>query len=713
MIAFQRKSIIALAACLLLSSCGDDKNSSKTESSILSTDMQKVAAAVETGGYAYDVTKHLSLNFGSMTDDKGNKYMVMAGSKAAHETAAWIKDEMQRIGLEDVAMEDFPIHAYELNGSSLKIVGEDAIIRTTAMAQTPPTPKGGITAELIDIGNGTLSEYGGKDVKGKIVLMSFSWEKHFYFNAAMYEAKLQGAAGIIYDFLGQQQVPDSLYSYPLSPFGDNTLPALNISHNSMAALRVKLADGPIEVSMELDAVDAFEGKDYNIYGYIKGSKYPDELIVIGDHFDHYFYGSLDCGTCVSSVLGLAKAFKDSGYKPDRTLVFIAHGAEENGWHTAWGPYINGAWNNIARMHPDWVGRTVAFMGWDWSGDIGSTTALAETYTNEMASFLGGMSKEIDHFFSTTKPWSDYYTPYSVAPEGGLSHQGWDALAYSNAGVPVFDIRAAKQEPQLTSVYHTEYDDMSRVSGEAMAIGMIGTGFAAIKLDQTAITPYDFSEWSRRLKRKLLTDKDAIKEHDISLSVMFALLSSFIDKSSSTAALLKKSNVDDASHINKIQRSIAQNILPHMYYSAGDFPYASFWRYEQYLRDATALKGAVDALEAGDIKAAHSSLLNVASAYYGSNVSYEVHKAWIDFEPYGLFAEKTSGPRIPQYTDVWHELEALKSVDVLADHSAQTQSLMRKYSQVKYLLEASLNEMATAFSTQELAIDKLTIGATIN
>jgi hypothetical protein len=118
------------------------------QSSPLTKDMQRVAAAVQNGDYAYKVTEHLSLNFGSLPDGKGNKYMVMAGSNAAHETAAWIEAEMKRIGLEEVLKEDFPIHAYELKGSSLKITGEEAIIRTTAMAQTPPTLKGGITADF-------------------------------------------------------------------------------------------------------------------------------------------------------------------------------------------------------------------------------------------------------------------------------------------------------------------------------------------------------------------------------------------------------------------------------------------------------------------------------------------------------------------------------------------------------------------------------------
>lgn len=659
--------ICTIYAILLLLACSEADTGHEVAAisrpTSLTPEMLGIAEAVGTGDYAYQTVEHLSHNFGSQVDEQGRRHTVMAGSKAAHETAEWIAAEMKRIGLQEVASEPYPIHAYELNGSSLTNVETGETFPTTAMAQTPPTPPEGLQSQLIDVGNGLRSDYDGKDVVGKIVLLSFDWSKQFYFNAAMFEAKKRGATGIVYDFIGRQVIDDALYSYPLSPFHGQTIPALNVSHNTVDTLREDLARGDVIISMKLDAVDAFEGTDHNIIGYIKGRKFPDELIVIGDHFDHYFYGSLDCGTCVGSVLGLAKAFIDSGYEPDRTLVFVAHGAEENGWHTPWGPYINGAWNLIANSHPDWAGRAVAFLGWDWSGDINSKSVHTNTYTNELHSLISELKPTIDEYFSNQEPWSDYYRPMTIPEDGGLSHQGWDALAYSNRGVPVFSLSAGQQDPKLPSAYHTQFDDMSRISGEAMSMGMIASAIAVVALDRNDVTPYDFTTWTRRLKAKLEEDRSALGAHDIGLSAPFAAINSVEDIAGQLATQAvgpAELDPDKSARINHLQREVAIGILPHMYYSAGDFPYASYWRHTQYLRDANALLGAIQALESNDTEGALEQLLKVTSAWYGSNVSWEVHRAWVDFEPEVLFSDSLHGPRIPRYLDVWHEVEALKA-----------------------------------------------------
>jgi hypothetical protein len=672
----------------------------KKKPTSLSSEMLSLARSVGVGDYLYSTNKKLSEGFGSLDDGKGNRYMVLAGSEAAHETSTWIEAEMNRIGLQDVVREEFPVHAYELRGSSVTLVGTGERMRSTAMAQTPPTPPGGLTAEIVDVGNGTRQEYAGRNVRGKIVLISFDWSKLFYFNAAMYQAKLEGAIGIIYDFLGQQELPGSLYSYPLSPFEGQTIPALNVSHDSVAKIRAELAQGPLHVAMKLDADDRFEGTDHNVVGYIRGKKYPKEIIVIADHFDHYFYGSLDCGSCVSSVLGLARAFIEIGYEPDRTLAFVAHGAEENGWHTAWGPYINGAWNFIAKQHADWPGRVVAMMGWDWSGDIHSTSTQSTTFTNEMKSFLEDMTPAYDAYFESSEPFGGYYEPSTVDQDSGLSSQGWDVLAYAREGVPSFSVRAAQSEPYLGNVYHTEYDDMTRVSGEAMALGVVATGFAAIALDRRAVTPYDFSTWPARLKAKLVEDQGSFRDHGVDLEPVLKYLSSAKAKMSALRQMvLKFQNHKNATEINRLQRQMAAVILPQMEYSAGDFPYAQQWRYQQYLRDADALRSALVGLRAGDSQAGLDALLTVASAYYGSNVDYEVHKAWVDFEPYGLFASDRFGPRLPTYTDVWHLIETLKSPDEIEDanFTAQVQAIELIYRKVTLRLENVIIEMTAALT----------------
>jgi hypothetical protein len=63
----------------------------------------------------------------------------------------------------------------------------------------------------------------------------------------------------------------------------------------------------------------------------RGTKHPDELVVMGAHFDtlpQSVYGTYDNASGTSMVLGLARAF--AKVKTQRTLVFSFYNAEEEG-----------------------------------------------------------------------------------------------------------------------------------------------------------------------------------------------------------------------------------------------------------------------------------------------------------------------------------------------------------------------------------------------
>jgi N-acetylated-alpha-linked acidic dipeptidase len=66
---------------------------------------------------------------------------------------------------------------------------------------------------------------------------------------------------------------------------------------------------------------------------IKGSKYPDEWIIRGNHHDAWVNGAQDPISGMSALLEEAKAIGElmkTGWKPDRTLVYCAWDGEEPG-----------------------------------------------------------------------------------------------------------------------------------------------------------------------------------------------------------------------------------------------------------------------------------------------------------------------------------------------------------------------------------------------
>lgn len=71
---------------------------------------------------------------------------------------------------------------------------------------------------------------------------------------------------------------------------------------------------------------------HNVIATIKGEKHPDEYVIVGAHLDSYDVatGGVDCGSGVSVVMEAARMIKQSGAKPDRTIIFILFAAEEFG-----------------------------------------------------------------------------------------------------------------------------------------------------------------------------------------------------------------------------------------------------------------------------------------------------------------------------------------------------------------------------------------------
>ncbi|WP_073150084.1 M28 family metallopeptidase [Mesonia phycicola] len=79
----------------------------------------------------------------------------------------------------------------------------------------------------------------------------------------------------------------------------------------------------------------------NVVAYIKGSEFPDEIVVISAHYDHVgvdgqgniYNGADDDGSGTVSVLEIAEAFQEAvkdGYRPRRSILFLHVTGEEKG-----------------------------------------------------------------------------------------------------------------------------------------------------------------------------------------------------------------------------------------------------------------------------------------------------------------------------------------------------------------------------------------------
>lgn len=79
-----------------------------------------------------------------------------------------------------------------------------------------------------------------------------------------------------------------------------------------------------------------DNHQYNVIATIKGKKYPDQVILIGGHYDSsagdsvYFFapGADDDASGTSAAIEIARAIQTKNYTPDYTLKFVGFAAEE-------------------------------------------------------------------------------------------------------------------------------------------------------------------------------------------------------------------------------------------------------------------------------------------------------------------------------------------------------------------------------------------------
>lgn len=74
-------------------------------------------------------------------------------------------------------------------------------------------------------------------------------------------------------------------------------------------------------------------KTANVVGTLRGSKYPDELVVVGCHHDAWCFGAADPLAGTHVLLECARVFGEAakrGDRPERTIIFAAWAAEEHG-----------------------------------------------------------------------------------------------------------------------------------------------------------------------------------------------------------------------------------------------------------------------------------------------------------------------------------------------------------------------------------------------
>ncbi len=244
----------------------------------------------------------------------------LAGSEAERQAAAYVAEQFESMGLENVALQSFPIQAWEPQSAHLQLL-EPQIreIDIIPVAHAPATTPEGIEADIVYVETASAAHLAGKNLAGKIgLVLGIDLSTPEWFT----QLQQTGVAAAL--FIDERYLFDwpIAMGVPASYAELLEIPMASISYMDaweivkLAAPRARLV---IQVKIEA-------GKSQNVIAELPGQ--GEEVIVLTAHLDSVARG-LGAGDDASGVACLLEVARNLvNAHRDRTLRFIITGAEE-------------------------------------------------------------------------------------------------------------------------------------------------------------------------------------------------------------------------------------------------------------------------------------------------------------------------------------------------------------------------------------------------
>ncbi|MGI6766447.1 MAG: M28 family peptidase [Lentihominibacter sp.] len=428
------------------------------------------------------------------------------GSDAEHRGSEFIAQKLREIGLENVELIPCETSRYQFNGATLTVVGEDRVIKPYGYV-SPGTDEAGITGELVDGIKCRKEDFASVDVEGKLVLFAaMGTLEGANLTGQIEMAMNHGAkAAIIY------AVEDVLSDETIRVQPPNvvcTIPVVGICGKDAKWLQEKMAAGNCQVKLKVDAdFRPNDGTTYNVVGEIPGS-ISEERIIYTAHLDHYFRCLQDNISTCSTLLGIAKAKVDSGYKPNRTITFAFHGSHETGGMDTRYPYIYGSYKLTHVSKPEWTGKAIANINFEY-------TAL-HMKKLQASAYVGVNAIPINYFpYSPELIGGGFEEKNQYAPQTEYYMLSWsDCISYHSAGIPtICNDPISEQYYEGTGPYvgrdHSNHDNWEVFDEKILEDVSRFYGGMGIYLDSTPYLTLDFTEETDRIKNEI--SQDALDE----------------------------------------------------------------------------------------------------------------------------------------------------------------------------------------------------------
>ena len=271
----------------------------------------------------------------------------LSGSKNLESAVPWAKSILEQTGVDRLELQPVMVPHWARGASeSVQLIagsGAPISLSAAALGGSVPTPTGGLRAAVVELQS--LDALKTADVKGKIVFFNRPMAPQAIVPGTAYggagdqrnrgpaEAAKYGAVGALTRSLTQalDDIPHTGNTTHLPEVP--RIPAAALSPLAADRLSAALRTDPaLQVEMTIHSQWFADAPSHNIVGEIKGSEFPEKIILIGAHLDSWDLtpGAHDDGAGVVQAMEVLRLFRAIGYHPRHTIRCVLFVNEENG-----------------------------------------------------------------------------------------------------------------------------------------------------------------------------------------------------------------------------------------------------------------------------------------------------------------------------------------------------------------------------------------------
>lgn len=271
-------------------------------------------------------------NLAVLCDDFGSRFGGTAGER---QTTEFIQQKFREYGLKNIHLEPFGYLGWTRGEANLEIISP--IQKTIPCITLPHSPPVDMEGTIIDLDVGAPEDFDSlaDEISGKIVMTNSEIKpkkskRWVHRNEKMARSTLAGATGFIF-----------VNHYP--GYGPATggvghkdqaalIPGISISYEDGTFIQ-RLIQRHGSVKVRLVTTDVLAPMtSWNIVGDLPGSEFPDEIVMLGSHYDGHdiSQGAVDPASGVVAVMEAARILSKYAAPLPRTLRFVLWGVEEIG-----------------------------------------------------------------------------------------------------------------------------------------------------------------------------------------------------------------------------------------------------------------------------------------------------------------------------------------------------------------------------------------------